>query len=410
MKKLLICCIVPLLWACSNDDKGKETLPDAKPIELRAELVPKIKQDNLFAFDLFKQVHLSDESDNIFISPLSVSMALSMALNGAIGETREEMEKTLRISGFSINEINEYCKTLREALLKVDPSTEFSIANSIWYRSGFPVESDFLRANRTSFYAEVNDADFSDPSTLTRINKWCADNTRNRIPKILDQISEQAVMFLINAIYFKGIWRSEFNKDQTFAGDFFHENGTKQTVQMMKQTGYFKYYADNVADYLTLSYGNGAFSMRVLLPVEGKTVEDVINQLNPQSWYSSFNGSIAKINLQIPRFKAECTYKLEEKVLPEMGMRIPFSQYADFTGIYKGGDIAISKVVHKTYLSVDEKGTEAAAVTSIEIDITSSGPNVPEHSIDFFVNKPFVFVIQENSTGAILFIGSIKSI
>ena len=175
---------------------------------------------------------------------------------------------------------------------------------------------------------------------------------------------------------------------------------------MMNQTGQFEYAADETARYLTLPYGNGAFSMRLLLPNEDKTVEDVINHINSESWQNSFNSQRAtEVCVQLPRFKAECKYLLHQKVLPEMGMITPFSAAADFTGISRGGGLSISNVIHKTYISVDEKGTEAAAVTAVEI-VETAMPT----SISYVVDKPFVFVIQENSTGAILFMGTIKEL
>ncbi len=396
-----------LFGACAgNENIGRDPLPEPEPIELRSVLLPKIEQDNTFAFDLFKQIYQTDKSNNIFISPLSVSMALSMTLNGAKGETYEEMVKALRISGFSIDEINEYCQFLKKALLSADTSTEFSIANSIWYKLGFPVEAHFLSVNREFFGAEVTEADFYNPATLDRINQWCSDNTRGKIPTIIKEIPGNVVMYLINAIYFKGIWKTQFDKKQTFDGTFYNESGIKQLVKMMNQTGEFEYAADETTRYLTLPYGNGAFSMRLLLPNEDKTVEDVINHINSESWQNSFNSQRAtEVCVQLPRFKAECKYLLHQKVLPEMGMITPFSAAADFTGISRGGGLSISNVIHKTYISVDEKGTEAAAVTAVEI-VETAMPT----SISYVVDKPFVFVIQENSTGAILFMGTIKEL
>ncbi len=412
MKKHLIYFTVVLFYAsCSDnnaDNTGKTPLDQAKPIELRSSLVAKIEQDNTFSFDLFKQAYQTEKNDNIFLSPLSISMALSMTLNGANGETQEEMKNALRISGFSIEDINDYCKSLREGLLKVDPTTELFIANSIWYRQGFTVENSFLQVNRDYFNAEINERNFSSPATLKEINQWCADNTKNKITEILDNISGDAVMYLINAIYFKGIWQSEFDKKQTSDDTFYNEDGIKRLVKMMKQSGEFNYYEDNFTRYLTLPYGNEAFSMRILLPTEGKNIEDVINNLNNESWNKSMILGKSKINLQMPRFTAECKYDLEKKILPAMGMNLPFSSLADFSGISKNSNLLISKVTHKTYLSVDEKGTEAAAVTSVEVELTAY-PN-PQKPIDYIINKPFIFVIQENSTGAILFIGTIKNL
>ncbi len=414
MKKHFSYLLAPLLllWACSENNGSEEgTLPEAKPIVLRSALVPKIKQDNTFAFDLFKEVYQTNKTENVFISPLSVSMALSMTLNGAKGETLEEIKNALRISNFSVDEINEYCKILREALLKVDPSTEFAIANSIWYREGFPVENYFLHVNREFFNAEVNESDFLNPETLNRINKWCADNTKNKIPQIIESIPDEAIMYLINAVYFKGIWKSQFDKENTSDAIFYKEDGTTWSVKMMRQKAFFNYWEDQTARYLTLPYGNGAFSMKIILPNYDKNVDDVINNLNKESWSlssgSPANNVPVEVNLQLPSFKAECEYQLQKEVLPTMGMQLPFSDFADFTGISRGGGIKISQVIHKTYVSVGEEGTEAAAVTVVGME-TTAGP--PSNEIYYTVNRPFVFVIQENSTGTILFMGAIKEL
>jgi serpin B len=404
--RLLLIVALVFSAACSQEgNKIPDVLPDAEPITLRAALTPKIDKDNSFAFDLFRHVYQSDKSSNIFISPLSVSMALSMTLNGAVGETREEMEKAMQLAGFSPDEINEYCKTLREALLKVDPSSEFAIANSIWYRTGLKVEDDFLKTNRESFAAEVNEADFTAPATLKRINKWCADNTNNRIPEILDGIPGDAVMYLINAVYFKAIWRMKFDKGLTSDRTFKREDGSMQTVSMMRQVENFNYSDDEVAAYLRLPYGNGAFDMLVALPHEGKTVDELVDHLGEGKFNPKASGLSTEVNLQLPRFKTECKYDLKN-VLMEMGMRSAFAD-ADFSGITRNAPIRISRVIHKTFVEVDEEGTEAAAVTAVEMELTSAGPRPP---VNFIVDKPFVFMIRENSTGVILFIGAIKDI
>ena len=247
MKIRFVCLLISFLFAtCVENNVGVDTQSPAKPIKLCSVLIPKIEQDNTFAFDLFKQLYYADEPGNIFISPLSVSMALSMTLNGAKGETFDEMENALRVSNFSIDDINKYCQTLREALIKADPLSELFIANSIWYRQGFPVEDNFLNINSEYFGSEVNEVNFADPETLDRINKWSSDNTNKKIPSILEKMPKYMAMCLINAVYFKGSWKSKFKKDQTFDGTFYNESGIKSLVKMMSQTGQFEYTVDEI--------------------------------------------------------------------------------------------------------------------------------------------------------------------
>ncbi len=411
MKKIIPYFVMPLfffLWSCDESEENSPAIPDAKPIVLRSELQPRIQQDNAFAFALFKSVCDSEPKPNVFVSPLSVSMALSMAMNGARNETLVDMETALHVSGFSAEEMNEYCKTLREALLKADPSTQLSIVNSIWYRWGYPIENNFLQINKDYFNAEIKEADFEDPITLQRINKWCADNTNNKITQVLESVSPNSIMYLINAVYFKGIWRSRFLKEDTRLKPFYAET-SQQNIPMMSQKSGLNYVSDEIAGYLELPYGNNAFSMIVMLPHDGKTTADLIENLNPETWSNMQNHFAGrKVNLEFPRFRMECKYKLEKKeILPAMGMRLPFTEWADFTGISRGGGLSFSEVIHKTYLEVNETGTEAAVVTAAGI-IGTAAPGVSE--VDFIVNKPFLFAIQEKSTGVILFMGKVAEI
>ncbi len=407
MKQLLYSIFVFtfLLASCTPDEDPFTPVPkDEKTFQLNESLQPKIKQDNTFAVDLFKEIYKNakkDNKENVFISPLSISMALSMTLNGADGQTREDMEAALRISGFSADQINDYCKTLREGLISIDPQTEVAIANSIWYRNGFPVEKTFLELNKSYFDAEVNEADFS-PNTVTRINNWCALHTNDKIKEILQEIPTEAMMYLINAVYFNGIWQYKFNKDDSSGGYFFGEDEA-QEVTMMKQKNEFDYAEDGVARYLVLPYGNGSFNMVVMLPKNGKTTDDVVDNLNPDYWTTAV--SKKEMKLKFPRFKVECEYKLKD-VLSDMGMGLAFTNAADFSKISSNSRLAISEVVHKTFVEVTEDGTEAAAVTLVEMANTS----VIEDKSLYEVNKPFVFAIQEKSTGVILFMGKIGKV
>lgn len=406
--KFLPILLVLALVSCTSDDNHNPELPDAEPIVLKSKFDDKLRQNNDFAIDLFKATYKNQDEPNIFISPFSLDMALAMTWNGASGDTKTEMQTVLRNEGYTSDEIGEYAKSLREALINVDPSTKLSIANSIWYRTGFDVEQSFIDANKGNYNAEVKSLDFSSSGALKEINNWCARNTNDRIPEILDQISPDAVMYLINAIYFKGIWKYKFDKNDTKDLSFQKENGGVQNVKMMTQEKELAYAEDQNAQYLQLPYGNKAFSMIVVLPQEGKDIETVVQNMDNDSWNSAIKRMYeTKVILQLPRFKLECEYNMEESILPYMGMRLPFSPaLADFTGINKKGDIFISKVKQKTFVEVNEEGTEAAAVTSVEIDFASTEKLIRKFTVD----KPFLFAIRENSTGIILFMGKIGEI
>ena len=390
--------------SCNEDSNDIDPIKKADPIKLKSEYTEKISQDNTFAFNLLKTTYEKESASNIFVSPLSVSMALSMTVNGAKGETAEEMLQAMSINNYSVSQINDYNKTLREALLNVDPSTQIGIANSIWSRKELTVVDNFITTTRNFYTAEFNKEDFTNQQTVEKINNWCSNATNGKIPVIIQTISSDAAMFLINAVYFKGIWQSKFDKSET-ANKLFAGETQQKTVKMMRQNEDFAVASTQNGRYLHLPYGNGAFTMVIMLPDDGKSTDDLLAELNANSWKNLIFRTM-DVNLELPRFKIECKYELEKNVLPAMGMNIPFTPSADFSGITPAG-ICISQVLHKTYINVDEEGTEAAAVTSVGMNFTSAGPSQPT---DFFVDKPFVFVIQENSTGVILFAGKIGDI
>ncbi len=398
------------LMSCESDsNNGSIDLPDAEPIVL--ELNEKPDTDNAFALKLFQTTYDLSEEPNVFLSPLSMSMALGMTLNGAEGNTLGEMKDALEATDYTMDEINEYSKSLREALVAVDPSTTLSIANSIWLHDDLNVEDAFISVNQQNYDAAVETLDFSAPSSIERINNWVSDKTNNKIPEIIDEFSDDTKICLVNAIYFKGIWRSEFDKNDTKKEDFYtEENVSIGKVDMMHQTSSYPYSEDENCRYLKMSYGNWAYSMVVMLPNEGKTLNDVIMNLNNETWNNALIMNSYEVNLQLPRFRAECEYqnKMHKSVLPEMGMRLPFSDDANFSGITGDKSLKISRVIHKAYIDINEEGTEAAASTVVEGQDLLAPP--PGTVIDYIVNRPFAFAIRENSTGVILFIGKIGEV
>ena len=405
MKKYILSLfIVALAASCTNQNEPIPVPKDAEPIVLRAALEKRVAQDNEFAFDLFKKTIDDSGETNVFVSPLSVSIALGMAWNGANGETKTQMETALKMSGMSVNDINDYYKIMQTTLPTIDPTTKLSIANSLWYRTGFPVKSNFLTVNSTYFNAEVRELDFEKAWAVDTINNWCSRKTNKLIPTIIEIIPNDAMMYLINAVYFKGIWRNKFDKKVTVESNFTNEAKQQVKVNMMYQKDTFNYTTDADAQYLDMPYGNKAFSMTVILPSGNKTTADILNNMTVEKWNSTLAQMTEReVIVHFPRFKVENKFTLNN-VLKTMGMPLAFTDYADFSNI---SDIAlmISKVLHKTYVTVDEEGTEAAAVTSIEFTTTS----MPDYPV-FTVNKPFVFVIREQSTGVILFIGKMGTV
>jgi serpin B len=314
------------------------------------------------------------------------------------------MEDMLNMSGMTVDEINEYYQIMESTLPKVDNKTKLNIANSIWYKTGFPVKTDYLDVNKEYFNAEVKELDFAKTWALDTINNWCARKTNNLIKKPLDQISPDAMMYLINAIYFKGIWANKFDKKETRVRTFTNEKNVQSDVNMMQKTDTFAYTSDETAQYLDLPYGNGSFSMTVILPNEGKTTNDVLKNLTVESWNKTLaNLTTRKVEVKLPRFKVQNSYEMKD-VLVSMGMVQAFSDYADFSGI-SNLRLFISRVIHSTYCEVNEEGTEAAAVTIIEFELTSM-PMYPVYN----VNRPFLFFIREKNTGVILFAAKMGSV
>jgi serine protease inhibitor len=378
-------------------------------VSLKPNLVEKslIESDNGFGFKLFKEVIEQEKDKNVFISPLSVAMALAMTYNGASGNTQEAMQKTLELNGLAVEEINESYSSLIKSLTQRDPKVRFEIANSIWYRKGWIFEEEFINANKIYFNALVSALDFNNPNAADIINKWVDDNTNGKIKEIVKPpIHPFTVMFLIDAIYFKGMWSDEFDKNLTKDDWFTLPDGKKKPCKMMeKKNKDFQYFENSDFQAISLPYGDGNFSMVIFLPRPEKKIDSLIAQLNKENW-NQWTNSLTKHKgvIELPKFTLQ--YELElSKALTALGMGVAFSPGgADFTKMYEGPEsLFISKVKHKTFVRVDEEGTEAAAVTSVEMEITSAGPS------GFFmrVDRPFVFGIRENKYGVIIFLGKI---
>ncbi len=364
---------------------------------------------NAFSFDLLREATRAMAADsNPFLSPLSASMALGMALNGANGETFADMQTALRFSGMTEEEINAGYRDLIELLGSLDARTDMRIANSMWAREGFPLEEAFQEAGRTYFDAEVAALDFGSPSAVETINGWASDKTNGRIPELLDQIPPDAVLYLINAIYFKGKWRLPFDRKDTQSGPFHGADGVDRTADLMRLEEKLWYQEKEHFQAVDLLYGNGAFAMTVLLPREGRSPVEVLAGLDAASWKALTAGfHEEEVHLTLPRFRVEYSRKLNDD-LSALGMGIAFDpSRAD---LYRIADVrpdrlAISRVVQKTFVEVNEEGTEAAAATSVEVVVTSA-PQVYQVRVD----RPFVFAIRERLSGAVMFLGVMNAL
>ncbi len=368
-----------------------------------------VTSDNAFGIDLFTRIveaeNSEDEKKNIFISPTSVSLALAMTYNGAADSTKTAMAEALKKEGLTTNEINQTYEALIDMLVNADPDVILNIANAIYYKETFSVEQDFINTNQTYYDAEINSLDFTAPGATDVINGWVANNTNDKITKIINQLDPNDIMVLLNAIYFKGTWKYEFEDSLTTDRSFYLAEGNTKNVPMMQMNDTFNYYENDLFQMVELPYGNNDFSMVILLPNENDGIDDVISELSPEHW-NAWPDSLSKrkVDLQLPKF----TFKYDiglNNVLKEMGMRIAFeAEQADFSNINSvvGKNLFISRVKHKTFIEVNEQGTEAAAVTAVVIGITSVNPNGP---VTFHADHPFLFAIKEKSTNAIVFMG-----
>ena len=391
-----------LVTACKKEPA--EILPvDPVQIDITTNQKSLISSQNSFSVDIFKKVlESSAESENIIISPLSISTALSMTLNGANGETRDSMLKALRMNGLSPESINGSYKDLTPALLNVDKRVLISVANSVWTEKNFVVKKPFTDILTQFYSTEEKSFDITDPLVPKQVNSWIENKTNGLIKNMVDQLDQKTVMLLINAIYFKGKWNSQFDKGNTADGQFYKNAGTSGQVPYMKQTSDFKIYAGDSFSLAEFPYGQGNFVMDVLLPNDRNGLSNLIplisnNSLN--NWLDQM--ALRKTAVSFPKFKYG--YKKELKdILSAMGMGIAFSDNADFSNI---ADLAlkISIVLHQAFIETNEEGTEAAAATVVGIVATSapSGPFV------FNMDHPFLYIIREKTTNTVLFMGRV---
>ncbi len=356
-----------------------------------------------FGFNIFKELTSEDKDQNVFISPLSILLALAMTYNGAVGDTNLAMAEALQFKGFDLEELNSGFRDLLVSIKNADSDIELAIANSIWYKLGYSVNEDFIDRNKKYFSSEVNEIDFTAPEALDTINGWIKDATKDKIEKMLTGIPPDAVMYLINAIYFKGNWTYPFNEDLTTDDDFYLLDGTTKKVPMMKQEENFGYYDGDSFSAVKLPYGEEKMAMYIILPDEGVSLDSVIESLDADSWSEikeSFYGK--RVSLVMPKYKMEYGIKLLNDALINLGMGIAFRAGADFSGI--APEIFISRVLHKAVIEVNEKGSEAAAATVVEMVESAIAP---EEIVQFIVNRPFFFVIADDRSGSILFMGKV---
>jgi len=387
-------------------EKSPEKLPENPvPINLTLKQASLVESENSFAFDIFQEVlTATPETENLIISPLSISCALSMTVNGANNETRDAMLDALRVSNLTPDDINQSYKDLTAALLSVDKRVLINIANSVWTENNFVVKKPFTDILTNYYNAEARSFDINDATAPAQINKWIEDHTNGLIKDMLDNLNDNTVMLLINAIYFKGKWKFEFDKTATTARNFTKADGSTASVQSMHQTETHKIYRGNGFVLAEIPYGQGNFVMDIILPDNNSftSVSPLLTANNFNNWISTLSDQ--KVNFYLPRFKYDYKKKLKE-ILSNMGMGIAFTDNADFSNI-SDLSLLINDVTHQAFIETNEEGTEAAAATVVDVGVTSAGPDDP---VLLDVNRPFIYFIRETTTNSILFMGKVTN-
>ncbi len=398
---LLGCASASALWQSSPQSPfqtAQRMTQPTQPVDDRL-----LTANTRFGFKLFSEVLKQTPGQNVTISPSSVAIALSMTYNGASGETKQAMAQALELQGLTLQEINQGNAALEAALENADPKVKLAIANSLWGRQGFQFRPEFLQQNRQFYGAEIATLDFGSPTAVRTINNWVSQRTEGKIPSIVDQLEPNDVLYLINAIYFKGNWTTQFDPGNTALRPFFKLNETQEQHPFMSQTGNYRYAETDQFQAISLPYGDRRLSMVILLPKADSSLAELQRNLTPENWQRwmqqmrSREGSI-----QLPKFKQEFSIGLND-TLKSLGMGVAFDRNrAEFGGI-SNAQIYINKVQHKTFIEVNEEGTEAAAATSVGIGVTSAPIDGPFQMV---CDRPFFYAIRDNQTGSLLFMGT----
>ena len=338
------------------------------------------------------------KKNNTVISPLSIHLALDMLYNGAEGKTEKEMKKTLGYpSNMDKKSISEQSKSIMDSLKSTD-SIVIEIANSLWVKKDIRIKQSFVDNCQKYFYAEVKNT--TSPSI---INNWVSDKTHKKINKIVPDGS-QIDTALINAIYFNGTWVDKFDKNDTHDQDFTTSENKKIKVPMMFKSEYMRYYENDKYQVVRLPYKENKMSMYVFLPSEKSSIDNFVKDFSQEEFLNaSKNVSGTKVNLHLPKFKTECSFEVS-KTVKDLGMKSAFAGKADFSGIYD--DFWVSEIIHKTYIDVNESGTEAAAVTAI-IRGAGCAPGFQEIIKYMRVDRPFFFVLSDDVSNIPVFMGII---
>ena len=409
--KMLWAAVALMMTACSSDNDESIVNPENNertPISLTRPEQELVTSNNDFAFNLFRmagprKIWVEDPEKGIILSPISITYALGMLNNGAAGETLQQINKVL---GFNnADEVNAFCKKMLTEAPHLDKLTKVQIANNIYVNKDYTLNPVFVEKANDFYNAQPETCDFADSKTVNIINQWASDHTEQMIEKVLSEteFNPYAASYLLNAIYFKGVWAEKFKKEETKEEEFKYAG----EVSMMHLEHEFLYADKGDYEALQLPYGNGAYSMTILLPKEGKSTFDIAQSLTSESWKNMWLSGVpsggAIVDVKLPRFEKKTDVGLN-LIMSRLGMPNAFdSQKAEFPD-FCNVPTFIGLMKQVAHIKVSEEGTEAAAVTVIGMEYTAYNPSQPIH-VDFHADHPFIYIISEQSTGTIFFIG-----
>lgn len=385
-------------------------LPETNTVELTDEQKSLIQNNNDFSFNLFRTIEqLAKEKHSNVLSPISVTYVMGMLNDGAAGKTSQEITSVLGFGNSDVTIVNELCKSLIEGIPTVDPTVSLTMANYIAARQDVVLEDQFKKDMDTYYHAEVSSLDFSLPESKQTINEWCSKQTDGKITEMIDELNNAIVLILLNAVNFKATWTNNFDPEDTKSEIFTKYDRSTCELPLMHRKAEVLYQANDIYASVYLPYGgkDSKWGMTVLLPNEGNTVDDIINNLTEKEWREGKSLMVpAVVDIKIPRFKTTSTNYLEESISKLGAPSVFDAKISNFSKISTNfKDLYVSKMLQKAAIEVNEKGTELVATTDAEIKEVS---NPSQLLYDFHACRPFVYVIQEASSGAIFFVGTFR--
>lgn len=406
-----LCFCLLMLLSCDDDDKNvKYMLPPAATVQMTAEQKAMVAKSNDFSFNLFREVYRQHQTESqgqksMFFSPIGATFMMGMLAEGAEGETQREILKTMCLDDATAREISRMCEVLIDDAPEADRQVTLEIANAIYTNKGYEPKKEYKECMDEYYDADVRSLDFSNAESLNAINNWAKDETNGKIQKVIDRLSSDAVAYILNSIYFNAKWTNQFDREDTKTETFMTENREAHQIEMMNNNAIVKCAANDVMSMVCLPYGSGTvWNMYVLLPNEGKTVDDVLGCLNTESWMNVCKGlKNMQLNLKMPKYSTLSSIELKAP-LTALGMNNAFSPNAEFGKITSSKNIYFNSMAQHAQINVTEEGTEMVAVSTGDLSSLGGGADIFGTG-EFFANRPFVYIVTENNTQAIFFAG-----